>query len=101
MLVNTGFSFFWDTVQDWGIFVNSRPGWHLRNRQDFLLQRQWPYILACVVNLVLRTAWLWKLSSALHKSIAGSIALFEIIEVARRCLWIFLRIEYQMFTELR
>lgn len=53
------------------------------------------YYYAIVIDLLLRCTWSFKLSPHLDhfNDLEGGIFLMEILEVARRWMWIFLRVE--------
>jgi len=55
------------------------------------------YPLAIFLNLVLRMAWSVKLSSHLHNKTDGSMVIFcfEIAEIFRRWMWVFIRVEWE------
>lgn len=55
------------------------------------------YYLAISLDLILRFTWSLKLSSHLHEihEIESGIFLMEALEVARRWMWVFLRVEWE------
>ncbi|CED82712.1 Predicted small molecule transporter [Phaffia rhodozyma] len=61
------------------------------------------YYLAIIVDLVLRFTWSLKLSSHLHSisEIESGVFLMEALELARRWMWVFLRIEWEDIKRTR
>ncbi|KAJ7091226.1 EXS family-domain-containing protein [Mycena epipterygia] len=61
------------------------------------------YPLLVFLNLVLRLTWSIKLSSHLHSKTDGSVAIFwlEMAEVARRWMWVFLRVEWEVIKKMQ
>lgn len=59
------------------------------------------YPFAILVDLVLRLTWSAKLSSHLHAFIDEDRAIFfiEFLEMARRWMWVFLRVEWEVVRE--
>lgn len=59
------------------------------------------YPFAIVADLVLRMTWSVKLSSHLHAYAEGDrlIFLIEFAEMARRWMWVFLRVEWEVVKE--
>ncbi|KAI4379172.1 hypothetical protein MLD38_005502 [Melastoma candidum] len=89
----TIYQLYWDFVRDWGLLqVNSKNPW-LRN--ELLLRHKYIYYLSMAINVILRLAWL---QTVLHYSfehvdyrVTGLI--FAALEVIRRGLWNFFRLE--------
>ncbi|KAH7328832.1 EXS family-domain-containing protein [Stachybotrys elegans] len=101
VLVNSLYSFYWDVTKDWDLTlflskrerVSSHRPWGLRDRLIFR-----PYTIYYVViamDLVLRCTWSMKLSQHLDKfsDFESGIFLIELLEVFRRWVWIFFRVE--------
>lgn len=61
------------------------------------------YPLLIFLNLILRLTWSVKLSSHLHLKTDGSITIFwfEVAEVVRRWMWVFLRVEWELIKKSR
>jgi len=61
------------------------------------------YPLLIFLNLVLRLTWSIKLSSHLHSKTDGSVAIFwlEMAEVARRWMWVFIRVEWEVIKRVQ
>jgi len=59
------------------------------------------YPFAILIDLVLRLTWSAKLSSHLHSFIDEDRAIFfiEFLEMARRWMWVFLRVEWEVVRE--
>ncbi|KJZ73660.1 hypothetical protein HIM_06993 [Hirsutella minnesotensis 3608] len=101
VLVNSLYSFYWDVAKDWELSLFSarrernspHHPWGLRDR---LLFR--PVVLYHAViglDLLLRCTWSIKLSPHLYKfsDFESGIFLIEFLEVLRRWVWIFFRVE--------
>ena len=101
VLVNSLYSFYWDVAKDWDMTLFStrkergsphRP-WGLRDRLIFRPINIYYVVIA--LDLVLRCTWSMKLSQHLDKfsDFESGIFLIEFLEVFRRWIWIFLRVE--------
>eukprot|EP00210_Caulerpa_lentillifera_P008793 g8389.t1 len=97
-ILNTGYSYFWDVEMDWDISwfrswkQSSIVSWLPSLRSDALYSPQWVYAFALVSNFIIRVAWIYKLS--LHLPYTQEIHLLvALLEVYRRCQWIFIRLE--------
>jgi hypothetical protein len=66
-------------------------------RSPLLLSEPLVYHLAVAIDLLLRLTWSLKLSSHLHAihEIEQGVFLLEALEVLRRWMWLFLRIEWE------
>ena len=96
-VVNTAFSFYWDIELDWDMlwFRKDRSGtagWWPRLQPDPLYSPPALYYCAILTNFAIRIAWIYKLSVHLHYSLTGHLVV-ALLEVLRRCQWIFIRIE--------
>ncbi|CAK7266965.1 protein-ER retention protein [Sporothrix epigloea] len=101
--VNSLYSFYWDVAKDWDLTlfdgVQARNGpdhpWALRRR--LLINRGQPltYYVVSAFDLVLRCTWSLKLSPHLDHvaDFESSLFLMELLEVLRRWVWIFFRVE--------
>ncbi|EPT05011.1 hypothetical protein FOMPIDRAFT_149215 [Fomitopsis schrenkii] len=83
--------------------LRSALSWHpygLRSRLLFPLP---VYPFAIVADLVLRLTWSAKLSSHLHAYADGDLVIFcfELAEVVRRWMWVFLRVEWELVKDGR
>ncbi|KFA66470.1 hypothetical protein S40285_00755 [Stachybotrys chlorohalonatus IBT 40285] len=101
VLINSLYSFYWDVTKDWDLTLflskrdrtSSHHPWGLR---DKLLFRPFNvYYLVIALDLVLRCTWSMKLSPHLDKfsDFESGIFLIEFLEVFRRWVWIFFRVE--------
>ena len=100
-LVNSLYSFYWDVAKDWDLTLLSarreraspHHPWGLRGRLVF--RAAGLYYAAAALDLVLRCSWSMKLSPHLDRfsDFEGGIFLVELLEVLRRWIWIFLRVE--------
>ena len=103
VLVNSLFSFWWDITNDWGLhlFLPSRLKASVSNttilRRILLLPDPTIYYLIIVLDLILRFTWSLKLSSHLHSihEIEMGIFMLEALEVMRRWIWVYVRIEWE------
>lgn len=88
----TFYGTYWDIVHDWGLLHNPCKTWL---REKLLVPNKSVYYVAMVVNVVLRLAWLQTVldfnSSFLHRE--TMIALLAILEIIRRGIWNFFRLE--------
>ncbi|EXJ91002.1 hypothetical protein A1O1_04109 [Capronia coronata CBS 617.96] len=101
VFVNSFYSFYWDVAKDWdlSLFSSSKERndpehpYGLRRHRYFHAKQV--YYSAIIVDLVLRCTWSLKLSPHLDhfNDLEGGIFVMELLEVIRRWIWIFLRIE--------
>ena len=101
VVVNSIYSFCWDVAKDWDLTLLSRP--NVRNdpehpyglRQHRFFRSNAIYYVAILVDFLLRCTWSLKLSPHLGRfnDLESGIFVMEILEIARRWLWIFLRVE--------
>lgn len=99
VVVNSFYSFYWDVAKDWDLTLFSRERnalgqpWGLRRRLYFQMDEI--YYAAIVTDFVLRCTWSLKLSPHLDRfnDLEGVIFIMEFLEVLRRWIWIFFRIE--------
>ncbi|KAI9812504.1 MAG: protein-ER retention protein [Thelocarpon impressellum] len=101
VFVNSFYSFYWDVAKDWDLSLFS--GRASRNDPDhpFGLRRHLyfhtkeVYYAAILIDFLLRCTWSFKLSPHLDhfNDLEGGIFVMEFLEVLRRWLWIFLRVE--------
>ncbi|CAG8491705.1 15981_t:CDS:2 [Cetraspora pellucida] len=97
--INSIYSFYWDVAKDWklAIFTPASPHYLLvpsfKLRSNLTFEKSLYYI-AIFLNFLLRFTWSLKLSSHLHIiNLEPSVFLMECLEVTRRWLWIFFRLE--------
>ncbi|XP_050373010.1 phosphate transporter PHO1 homolog 3-like [Argentina anserina] len=92
-IVSAGFCTYWDIVIDWGLLQrNSRNRWL---RDKLLVPYKSVYFAAIVLNVLLRFAWLQTVLnfnvSFMHEQ--SMIAVVAILEIIRRGVWNFFRLE--------
>ncbi|XP_051122445.1 phosphate transporter PHO1 homolog 3-like isoform X2 [Andrographis paniculata] len=89
----TAISTYWDLVQDWGLFRRSSKNPWLRDR--LLLPYKSVYFAAMILNVLLRLAWMQTVMNisifSLHKQAVA--ALVASLEIIRRGMWNFFRLE--------
>ncbi|ORX63177.1 EXS-domain-containing protein [Hesseltinella vesiculosa] len=108
VFMNSMYSFWWDIAMDWSLIQvtydhPTKHGVHhprqsstpmIRIRRHLHFSWSWVYVLAILLDFVLRITWSLKLSSHIYfQRIAGNIFLVELLEVVRRWLWIIFRLE--------
>ncbi|XP_041014208.1 phosphate transporter PHO1 homolog 1 [Juglans microcarpa x Juglans regia] len=89
----TVYQLYWDFVKDWGLLqMNSKNPW-LRN--ELMLRRKIIYYFSMGLNLILRLAWLQTVlhSSFEHVDYRVTTLFLAALEVTRRGLWNFFRLE--------
>jgi hypothetical protein len=101
VLLNSFYSFYWDVAKDWDLtlFSGARERnspehpYGLRRRRFFHTQEM--YYVAICVDFLLRCTWSLKLSPHLDhfNDLEGGIFVMECLEVLRRWIWIFFRVE--------
>ena len=101
VLVNSFYSFYWDVAKDWDLTLLSSSrertspehAWGLRRRLYFDMREL--YYVAIAMDLILRCTWSLKLSPHLDHfyDMEGGIFVMELLEVLRRWIWIFFRVE--------
>jgi hypothetical protein len=101
VIVNSGYSFYWDVARDWDLSLFSSAQerdspeypWGLRKHRWFHAKEL--YYAAIVMDALLRCTWSLKLSPHLDhfNDLEGGIFTMEVLEVFRRWVWIFFRVE--------
>lgn len=101
MFFNSFYSFYWDVARDWDLSLFSSASerndpehpYGLRRHRHFHAKQL--YYGAIGVDFLLRCTWSFKLSPHLDhfNDLEGGIFFMEILEVFRRWMWIFLRVE--------
>lgn len=106
VFLNSFYSFYWDVAKDWDLtlFASSSSSsahnpehqqhpWGLRRHTH--LHTKEMYYGAIAVDLLLRCTWSLKLSPHLDhfNDLEGGVFVMELLEVVRRWMWIFLRVE--------
>ena len=102
VIFNTLLSFIWDTWMDWGLGW-AWPGQTVAPllRPKLLLGRPWLYYSSLVFNLVLRMTWSLRLSSHLQQRATGAAfgLFFQLLEISRRFVWNFIRVEWECISK--
>ncbi|KAK2020265.1 EXS family protein [Colletotrichum eremochloae] len=101
VLVNSLYSWYWDVAKDWDLtlFSSARernnPEHPFGLRRRLVFQQPIIYYGVIVMDLMLRCTWAVKLSANLDKftDFESSIFLLQSLEVFRRWVWIFFRVE--------
>ncbi|XP_071731053.1 phosphate transporter PHO1 homolog 3-like [Rutidosis leptorrhynchoides] len=93
-LFATIFSTYWDIVKDWGLLCkNSQNPWL---RDKLILPNRSIYFVAMVANVILRLAWMQTvldITSAPFLHSQALIAIVASLEIIRRGIWNFFRLE--------
>ncbi|KAM7205796.1 protein ERD1 1 [Naviculisporaceae sp. PSN 640] len=100
-LVNSLYSFYWDVAKDWDLTLFSEarkrdaPDHPFGLRRRLLIHKPGVYYAVIVMDLILRCTWMIKLSPRLDhiSDFESSIFLVQFLEVFRRWVWIFFRVE--------
>ena len=105
VFVNSFYSFYWDVAKDWDLtlFSSSRNS-HMHPyglRPRLVFQSRELYYFAIITDLLLRCTWSLKLSPHLDHfaDFESGIFLMEFLEVGRRWMWIFFRVETEWVRE--
>lgn len=101
MLVNSLYSFYWDVAKDWDLtlFSESRernsPEHPYGLRRRLMIHTPAVYYAVIGLDLALRCTWVIKLTPGLDHvaDFESSVFIIEFLEVFRRWVWIFFRIE--------
>lgn len=91
--INSTYSFYWDVVYDWDLGSFSARYPFLRDHLAF--RNPLFYYLTIALDLSLRLTWGLRLSAQLHIEMAWGTYFLEILEIIRRMVWIFFRLEHQ------
>ncbi|KAI1438036.1 EXS family-domain-containing protein [Xylaria sp. CBS 124048] len=99
--VNSFYSFYWDVAKDWdltlfdGARARNSPDHAFGLRRSLYLGPARLYYAVIALDLVLRCTWSLRLSARLDGVTDWESAVFvlEFLEVARRWIWIFFRVE--------
>ncbi|XP_076941750.1 phosphate transporter PHO1 homolog 3-like [Bidens hawaiensis] len=92
--VATIFSTYWDIVMDWGLLCKDSENPWLRDK--LILPHRSIYFIAMVLNVILRLAWMQTVmdfheAPFLHRN--ALIAIVASLEIIRRGIWNFFRLE--------
>ncbi|CAI6342008.1 unnamed protein product [Periconia digitata] len=100
VFVNSAYSFYWDVTRDWDLTLfkprqrsSAEYPWGLR-RHRWFHAKEFYYAAVCL-DALLRCTWSVKLSPHLDhfNDLEGGIFVMEALEVVRRWVWIFFRVE--------
>lgn len=101
VFLNSFYSFYWDVAKDWDLTLFSpakerndpEHPWGLRRYRYFHVKEI--YYGVIIMDLMLRCTWSFKLSPHLDhfNDLEGGIFMMELLEVFRRWIWIFFRVE--------
>ncbi|CAI4216455.1 unnamed protein product [Parascedosporium putredinis] len=99
-LIQSSFTFYWDVAKDWDLtlFTSARERFSaeypagLRWRTVF---EPWAYYAVIALDLVLRFTWVFRLGPGLVRlrDREKTVFLLQFVEVFRRWVWIFFRVE--------
>jgi hypothetical protein len=98
-LLNSLYSFYWDVAKDWDLTLFSKerdsPEHPFGLRKTLLVHKPGVYYAVIALDLMLRCTWMIKLSSRMDRisDFESSIFLIQFLEVFRRWVWIFFRVE--------
>lgn len=100
-LLNSLYSFYWDVARDWDLTLFSEA--HERNspehpfglRRRLHVHKPGVYYAVIVLDLLLRCTWMIKLNSRMDRisDFESSVFVIQFLEVFRRWVWIFFRVE--------
>jgi hypothetical protein len=101
VMLNSFYSFYWDVAKDWDLTMfssereRSSPEHPFGLRRRLVFQPVTIYYGVIVLDLLLRCTWSLKLSTHLDRisDFESSIFIIEFLEVFRRWVWIFFRVE--------
>lgn len=99
LFINSAYSFYWDVAKDWDLtlFSSSRndPDHPYGLRRHRYFSSNATYYSAIVIDLLVRFSWVWPMSTHFewlkHHELGIFVMMF--LEVARRWMWIFFRVE--------
>lgn len=100
-IVSTLYSYYWDLVivylfkkYDWGLLEKNSKNKLLRNNLSYKNPKI--YYVAIGINLIMRSSWTLTISASITNIIPKSTFLpffIGLIEILRRCMWNFFRVE--------
>lgn len=109
VFINSFYSFYWDVAKDWDLTLFTAIAHSATTRSKTSVLVEYPYGLrrnryihsssiyyvVIGLDLLLRCTWSFKLSPHLDhfNDLEGGIFMMELLEVFRRWMWIFLRVE--------
>ncbi|KAI9859636.1 MAG: protein-ER retention protein [Trichoglossum hirsutum] len=108
VFLNSFYSFYWDVAKDWDLSMfdpdqRNNPEHPYGLRKNMWFRSRGIYYGVIVIDLLLRCTWSFKLSPHLDhfNDLEGGIFVMEALEVLRRWIWIFLRIETEWVRNYR
>ncbi|KAL9096198.1 MAG: hypothetical protein Q9165_001721 [Trypethelium subeluteriae] len=109
VFLNSLYSFYWDVAKDWDLTLFSSENerndpehaWGLRRILYFRNPIFYYFVIG--LDLLLRCTWSLKLSPHLDhfNDLEGSIFIIEVLEVFRRWVWVFFRVEAEWLRNNR
>ncbi|KAK9468303.1 EXS family-domain-containing protein [Lipomyces arxii] len=91
-VLNTVYSAFWDLFMDWSLFQTNSKYWLLRNELGFRNPKV--YYAAMVIDPLLRANWIFYVVFPVQLQQSAALSfLIALVEVIRRFVWIFFRME--------
>ncbi|CRG89814.1 Xenotropic and polytropic retrovirus receptor 1 homolog [Talaromyces islandicus] len=99
--INSSYSFYWDVTKDWDLTLLTKENRVRRHDHPFGLRRVRTFLRkelyygVIAIDLILRFTWLSRMSSRLDRvnNVESGIFLLMFLEIARRWMWVFFRIE--------
>lgn len=109
MFLNSFYSFYWDVAKDWDLTLfagtkeRNSPEHEWGLRRDICFESARLYYVAILADLILRCTWSLKLSPHLvhFNDLEAGIFVIELLEVFRRWIWIFFRVETEWSEQRR
>ncbi|KAI5303526.1 hypothetical protein KEM56_007462 [Ascosphaera pollenicola] len=108
--INSLYTFYWDVAKDWDLTLFQAITDSSHNDEHPFGLRRWRYLHsdnmyygAIVLDLILRFTWVTRLSARLDRvnQAEGGVFLLQLLEVGRRWIWIFFRIETEWVRNIR
>ncbi|KAL2000726.1 hypothetical protein VTN02DRAFT_2697 [Thermoascus thermophilus] len=105
--INSFYSFYWDVAKDWDLSLfsaaRSDPAYPFGLRRHRGFRSDNLYYAAIIIDLILRFTWVCKISHRYDHitELESTIFLLMFLEVARRWMWVFLRVETEWIRNNR
>ena len=99
LFINSAYSFYWDVAKDWDLTLFSParndPDHPYGLRRHRYFSSSMTYYTAVAIDLLVRFSWVWPMSTHFEwlKHHEFGIFVMMFLEVARRWMWIFFRVE--------
>ena len=109
-MFNSAYWFIWDAVFDWALvqFTFSKPGGgvydvprisiRLNLEKKHLFRSKYSYIACLFINALLRVSWIMRITDYEEYFIGSGFIVLSLLEIARRFLWVCLRVEKEIIT---